>query len=297
MIWVPTLPLLGFGFAHWDFALVLRNGGAMLAVFAAWLLLHAGAMWLNAGLDRDQGEVLLGRPVPVPDGIERHAYLALIAAVLLASAGGMVAGLCALACAGMAVGYSHPATAWKGHPVGGVAVNLLGYGLLSPLAGFSLVGVPLSPRALGTGALVALCVLGSYFVAQAFQEGEDRQRGYRTLVVTHGPRVTLLASRAAFVGAFGLAFVFAAVGWYPRTCLLALPAFIAVERHLVRWAAAGAGSEADARALVHRLVFAGGLLVATTWAAYLHADWSGGPVAGLATASGHPSALLPLLGR
>lgn len=282
MVWVPTLAFLGFGFAHWDHGLTLRAPGAMALVFLAWLALHAGTMWLNAALDRDEGHVLLGRPLPVPDGIVPLAYGALAVSIALASLAGGLAGACAAACAGLAVAYSHPALAWKGHPVLGPLVNAFGYGVLSPLAGWSVVGAEPTPRAALTLVVTTGAALGAYFAAQAFQEREDRARGYRTLVATHGTGAALTASRLAFGAAFGTALLLAAAGAYPRACLVALPAVVALDGSL---AAAERAPERVAGSLVRAVTLVLGLLVGGAYAEYARELLAGEElVAGLATA-------------
>ena len=39
---------------------------SLLGVLAAWSWLNAGTLWLNAAVDRDEGEVLFGRSVKPP---------------------------------------------------------------------------------------------------------------------------------------------------------------------------------------------------------------------------------------
>jgi hypothetical protein len=284
MVWVPSLPLLGFGFAHWEYALDLTNGGAMAKLVVAWLLLHAGAMWLNAALDRDQGEVLLGRAFPVPAGADRLGFVALALGTLVATWGGAVAGTCAAGCSALAVLYSYPAFAWKGHPVGGPLVNLIGYGLLSPAAGWSLVGVPIGVRPLAALGVVVSAILGTYFAAQAFQRDEDDARGYRTLVVTHGPAAALGTARVALACGATIAVGMSVVGWFPRPCLVSLPAWIALDRSLAVWVSdPTGGTESDARRMVRRLILAGALLVTGAYAEYARERITGVAVAGLGT--------------
>ncbi|MCA9571391.1 MAG: hypothetical protein KC656_26310, partial [Myxococcales bacterium] len=55
MPFVVGLVVLGYAWAHWDRALVVRGGRELLVVCVAWALLHAGTLWLNAALDRDEG--------------------------------------------------------------------------------------------------------------------------------------------------------------------------------------------------------------------------------------------------
>jgi hypothetical protein len=50
--WVLMLPLVGYGFAHWNAALEARAVTDLAVAITAWALLHCGTMWLNAALDR-----------------------------------------------------------------------------------------------------------------------------------------------------------------------------------------------------------------------------------------------------
>lgn len=284
-VWVGVLPLFGYGFAHWDRALLARSPEAVPIVFVAWILLHAGTMWLNAALDRDGGEVLYGRSVPVPDLAVPAGWAALIASVALASVAGPVPGLCALGCAALAVLYSHPRTAWKGHPWLGPATNALGYGFLSPLAGWWLAGVRGDPRTWVASALLVLWVLGCYFAAQAFQHDEDRARGYRTLVAVAGPARVLSAARLCLGASGGGFLALAVVGWFPRPSLLAVPVLVWALALLTpdrlsepRW---------TDRAFGRLLVFGWALLLLVT-AEYLRELALDVPVAGWGTAAGHP---------
>jgi 4-hydroxybenzoate polyprenyltransferase len=287
---VLMLPLAGFGWAHWDRALDLRGGPELLCVLAAWTALQTGTLWLNAALDRDQGEVLLGRAVAVPHGIVSLAYLALLLGVCLAFLGNRLAGCAAAICGVLAVLYSHPRTVWKGRPVLGPLVNGAGYGLLTPLAGWATVQVAPDTRTLVVWPLAALAVVGCYFAAQTFQRDEDRARGYRTLVVTHGPRATLLAARVCIGLALLGGTALAAIGWLPRLCLVALPLGWWVDRWLRRWSMLPhGGDERWARGLALRLLVAGLVGVGLAYVDYGYALLTEGPAAGLATVSGHPS--------
>lgn len=286
---VLGLVVLGYAWAHWDRALTVRGGGALGWALLAWTALNAGTLWLNATLDRDEGPVLLGDAVPPPPHTAALAYAALAGSVALAVPAGLPVAACAAACAALAVLYSHPATVWKGHPVGGPLVNVVGYGLLSPAAGFAAVGVPPDLRTLLVWPLAAIGILGTYFAAQAFQGDEDRARGYRTLVATHGPAVVLGAVRACFgVAVLGGA-ALAAAGWLPRTLLPALVAWLPVDRYVAGWArAAGGGTEAHARGFARRLGWVLALAIALAFVPYVIDSVEDRPVAGLATAAGHP---------
>jgi 4-hydroxybenzoate polyprenyltransferase len=287
---VLLLLVLGYGWGHWDHALALRGLPALGWALAAWTALQTGTLWLNAALDRDQGEVLMGRAVPAPPGTAVCAYAALAAAVGLAFYSSALAGAACALCAILAVFYSHPATAWKGRPVLGPLVNLVGYGLLSPSAGWAAAGSAATARAVVVWLLAGAVVLGCYFAAQSFQAGEDRARGYRTLAATHGPAAALTAARVCIGVGFLGGIALAVVGWLPRALLIPLPLWWWIDAWLRRWAAQpGGGGEVWARGLAWRMLLAAGLAVGAAYGDYLVAMAAGGPVAGLATAAGRPA--------
>lgn len=284
------LPAMGWAWAHWERALPMTRPGALLGLLVAWALLHAGTLWLNAVRDRDRGEVLFGAPGLVPSGTAAWGMAALAGSVAVGAAVGPWPGALAAGCAALAVAYSAPRGAWKGHPVLGPLVNVLGYGLASPAAGFAVVGTPVTARAGVMAVVVMLGVLGSAFVAQAWQGDEDRSRGDRTLAARVGPAGTLQAARLAYGAAFALFAALCAVGWLPRPCLVSVAAAVWVD----------AGLRAAQRDVSHvgpsvavetgrRLAWGALAVVGAAFAVYVSDSWAGGPVAGLATAGGHPA--------
>lgn len=287
--YVLLLPCLGYGWAHWDRALRTRAPVGLLLVLLAWALLHAGTLWLNAALDQDEGEVLFGRAVRPPPSAVSAGYAALVGSVALAFAADPVAGAAAAVCAVLAVLYSHPRVVWKGHALGGPFVNLVGYGLLSPLAGWAVVDVAPDVRTLVAWALGSSGVLGAYFMAQAFQREEDAARGYRTLIVTHGPRAVLTAARVCLaIGLIG-GVLLALIGWIPRICAFGAPLWWRCDRWLAAWSEQpDGGNEAWARGLASRLLVTALVGLGLALGEYARESLAGEPVAGLGTAAGHP---------
>jgi 1,4-dihydroxy-2-naphthoate octaprenyltransferase len=280
---VSAATVIGYGFGLWEHALPLTNFARLPVVFIAWLALHAGTMWLNAALDRDRGAVLFGQSTAVPDGLGIWAYVALAVAVALAVCADLRAGLCALVAAGLSILYSNPRTRWKRHPLLGPCVNAVGYGVLTPAAGWVLVEAPLGGRTLATATLLMATALSVYFIGQVFQGEEDRQRRDRTLVATHGAGAVISATRVclAYAG-FGVT-VMCIVGWFPRVCLLACPAWPMLDGWLVRAARRGPLEEVQARGFVRRLSMFGLLLLLASIGSYLGDIYRGGSVAGQAT--------------
>lgn len=286
---VLLLLLCGYGLTHWDRGLLARNVDVLTLALVAWTLLHAGTLWLNAAVDRDEGPVLYGTSVAPPPYAAATGYAALALCVVVAFAARPAIGLAASVCAGLAIAYSHPRTLWKGHPILGPLVNLVGYGLVSPLAGFLAVDVPPTWRLLAVWIAGGVGVMGAFFAAQAFQHDEDAARGYRTFVVTHGPAACVRAARVCMGAGMVIGIALAIAGWVPRVCLVAVPLALWIDAHFRAWLVApGGGDVSHARALVQRLLAGALLAIALCFGDYFWSDTLGLPVAGLGTAAGHP---------
>jgi 4-hydroxybenzoate polyprenyltransferase len=223
------------------------------------MLLSAGTMWLNAGLDQMDASAVFARPTPVPDGIRWFGAAALALSIALAWVADPRSGLCAASSALLSVLYSHPRTACKGHPLLGPLVNAVGYGVLSPTAGWALTDARATPRTCVTLGLWTLWMLGAYFAAQVFQAEQDAARGYRTLVVTLGPRRTLRVARGCMNAAIAVAAILTVGGLYPRLTLLAYPLFFWADAHARRWLAAPDGGGAAGAEQLLRRMLAGGI--------------------------------------
>jgi 4-hydroxybenzoate polyprenyltransferase len=290
MLLVALLPILGFVFAYWDhgcieLAAISVPRLALLALI--WAVPHAGTMWLNAALDRDEAPTLFGRKAAVPAHIEAWAYGSLALSLAAAAWLGWWLFLSVLGCALLSVLYSHPRTAWKGHALLGPLVNVLGYGVLSPLGGFFFAGFPPTLRGLAVLLTALPWIATAYFAAQAFQEDEDRARGYRTLVATRGAAFTLQVTRGMFLAALALTAGLAALGWFPRLILASLPLFFWVDRLLVAWTEVPGGGDAGwAKRYFLRLTATGLAVLALVSLDYELSIRSTGRPGGLTTASG-----------
>lgn len=294
---IALIPSVGYGFALWERGSTIAAKYVLpdlLLLWLVWALGHAGSLWLNAVLDEDEGGVLLGRSVPVPKITGPAGYVALAASLALAYPLGWLTFACTAVCAALAVAYSHPRVALKGQPVGGPLVNGFGYGSLSPIAGWAAAGGVVTWRAALTLAFIVSFILGVYFAAQAFQAEEDRRRGYRTLVVTHGPRWTLVTARMCVGLAAVGASLTAAVGAYPRLMLLTVPAWWWADRYLAAWSRAPDGGDAKmAGQWIARLSVGGLGVILAAYVDHLRALLDGTSPGGCGTAI-VPEAVLQL---
>lgn len=267
--WILGIVVFGYAFTHWDQGLYLVAPGQLGILLAAWTSGHVGTLWLNAALDGDERGVVFARGAPVPRGVGLAGYAALAFALGLAAMLRPPVAVCVLAAVALAVLYSHPSVAWKGHALGGPLVNLLGYGWLSPLAGSLVASGVVTGRLLLTLGLWSLWLLGAYLSAQAFQEDDDRRRGYRTLVATRGPAVTLGVARWAMNLAILGALLATLGGLFPRLTLFAYPAFLAADRWMRRWQRQpGGGGPSWAVGLFRRMLLGGLGVFALAWFDY-----------------------------
>jgi 4-hydroxybenzoate polyprenyltransferase len=271
--WLWLLLCVGVAYGYWERAANVESCWDFPLPFAAWGFLHAGTLWLNAARDKDEGEVLFGGSEPVPEQLSLWAYAALVLAAVLAFASGVGVGVACTGCCVLAVLYSHPKIAWKAHPLGGPLINVVGYGLLTPAGGMAVASSPVNGRSVLTLAVIALTMLGLTFAAQAWQEDEDKGRGDRTLVATHGPRVTLWSARLLIDAASLLAMGAALYGWFPRSMLAALPGLIAVDLYFWRWLKQPNGGDAHwAKRLVRGMAMVAAVAVVASLVEY-GMDW------------------------
>lgn len=256
------LPALGYGWGHWEHRLDLHAPERFVWTLPAWTLIHAGTLWLNAALDRDQDEVLFGRAVAVPPQSTRLGLLALVLAIPIAAQASLLSALAASGCGLLAVAYSHPRICLKGHPIGGPLVNAVGYGLLTPLAGWAALGLPASSASARVLPLLPLGLLAPYYFAQLHQEHADRQRGYRTLVVTHGPKACIHAASLALGMALVWGVILIVQGVVPLQTVPAALAWLAVLGWTVWQGRQAASVRGLARGLVLRMTLATAFTIA-----------------------------------
>lgn len=192
-----------------------------LVAWLAWVVcLNGGTLAYNSAWDRDTTDVAyLRNPPRPPRHLASAALLLMAAAVPLAAIVDARFAFLTAACGLMSVLYSRPRPRLKGVPGLDLAINLLGYGGGTTLAGL-LTGqalayaAPSAPTA-DSWLLVAgfAALFGSFYpLTQIYQIDNDRDRGDRTLASALGVRRALdLALLLGVVAAACL--LLAASGW------------------------------------------------------------------------------------
>jgi lycopene elongase/hydratase (dihydrobisanhydrobacterioruberin-forming) len=228
LIAVPVSPAVG---DRWMEALF------GVAVFV--LLLNGGTLAINSAFDRDEGDIgYLDAPPPPP----RHLFAFGMALLLL----GQLIALLLLpfafaavyaACVVLSVLYSVPPFRWKAVAGLDLAINALGFGSLTALAGWTLADVAPPPWAVLVLAAFAPLFAALYPLTQFYQMEEDRSRGDRTLALVLGTRTCLLFAVAMTLIAFGLLIAGLMLGPAGRLWPLALVPLAAWLILLLRWLA------------------------------------------------------------
>jgi 4-hydroxybenzoate polyprenyltransferase len=190
--------------------LTRAHAGALLTGGLAVVIgLNGGTLALNSAFDRDEGDVAyLRRPPPPPPALAWFGFglmlLGLVVSLRLPRGFLLAYSLCFV----LSLLYSVPPFRLKARAGFDWVINLLGFGFLTPYAGWALTGRALTP----TGRIVlssfALLFSALYPLTQLYQLEEDRRRGDRTLAVALGAsrslELALLMAALAFAG-FALA--------------------------------------------------------------------------------------------
>lgn len=185
---------------------LMRSAGAapaLVGAFAWVVLLNGGTLAINSAFDRDTGDIAyLRRPPPPPRGLFPFGLALMLAGLGLAwPLGGNFRAAYGV-CFALSVLYSVPPARLKARAGFDWVINLVGFGALTPFAGWAASGVPLTEA----GLLVVLgfaALFGSiYPLTQLYQLEEDQRRGDRTLATALGVRRSLLLAHAMAVLAF-----------------------------------------------------------------------------------------------
>ncbi len=178
---------------------------AWLGITAWVIALNGGTLALNSAFDHDTGDIAFLRRPPAPP-----RYLAGFALALMVFGLGLTRALpngfriVYSICLVLSILYSVPPVRLKGIAGADWLINMLGFGTLSPYAGWLITGQSIDLRHhLIFWAFFPL--FGAlYPLTQLYQMDEDRARGDRTFALRLGARGSLLLAIVATALAFGL---------------------------------------------------------------------------------------------
>ena len=179
--------------AHFLLGTLLAKGWALSAaptllgwfVFVA--LMNGGTLAINSAFDKDEGDIgYLKAPPKPPEHLVAFSSWLLGASALLGFLLPLPFALINLACVVMSVLYSVPPPRLKARAGWDLLINCVGFGLLTPLAGWALTGRPFGHLILLASAGFAFLFASLYPMTQIYQVAEDSRRGDRTLVIQMG---------------------------------------------------------------------------------------------------------------
>jgi 4-hydroxybenzoate polyprenyltransferase len=193
-------------------------------------LTNGGTLAINSAFDQDEGDIGYLRQPPKPPRFLLHvSVLMLTASLLLGFLLPPVFAWSNALCVVMAVLYSVPPIRLKARAGWDMVINCAGFGLLTPMAGWGLTGIPLSTTFVHVAIGFAFLFGALYPMTQIYQIEEDRARGDRTLVIKLGEARSLwLATSLAVVAHLWFASGLLRGGHDPRPLILSLAAWLGV---------------------------------------------------------------------
>lgn len=208
----------------------LRTGPTLLGWLVFVALMNGGTLAINSAFDQDEGDIgYLKAPPKPPERLVAFSSALLGASTVLGFLLPLPFALINLACVAMSVLYSVPPARLKARAGWDLLINCLGFGLLTPLAGWALTGRPFGRAILLASIGFAILFAALYPMTQIYQVAEDSRRGDRTLVIQVGVgRSLALALVAALVAHGCFAAGVLAMGRPPLFLLPSLLAWIAV---------------------------------------------------------------------
>lgn len=180
----------------------LPAGASLLGWFVFVALLNGGTLAINSAFDQDEGDIGYLKAPPKPPPFLLHVSATMLAAAL--GLGFLLPPAFAwanAACVVLSVLYSVPPPRLKARAGWDLLINMVGFGALTPLAGWGISGRPLPAWFLVACAGFALLFGALYPTTQIYQIEEDRARGDRTLVIRCGEGPSLWAAVALAIGA------------------------------------------------------------------------------------------------
>jgi lycopene elongase/hydratase (dihydrobisanhydrobacterioruberin-forming) len=211
---------------------------SLLGWFVFVALLNGGTLAINSAFDNDEGDIGYLKQPPKPPRFLLHvSALMLLASLLLGFLLPPVFAWSNAACVAMAVLYSVPPVRLKARAGWDMGINCVGFGLLTPLAGWGLTGAPLTAAFIRVVIGFAFLFGALYPMTQIYQIEEDRARGDRTLVIKLGEARSLwLALALALAAHMAFASGLLSSGKNPLPLLISLAAWLGVGvPWLMRW--------------------------------------------------------------
>ena len=182
-----------------------RMESALLGTGLWVVCLNGGTLALNSAFDRDEGDVAyLRTPPPPPRQLAGFGFGLMVAGLIAALLLPLGYRLAYAVCLVLSVLYSVPPFRLKSVAGADWLINMLGFGTLTPYAGWAATGLPVG--SVGMLVLLGFCPLFAalYPLTQIYQFEEDARRGDRTLALSLGVRRSLTVAVAAAVFAFAL---------------------------------------------------------------------------------------------
>lgn len=211
-------------------------GDALFGIVLWVVFLNGGTLAINSAFDDDEGDIgYLDAPPKAPRHLAAFSIALMAVGQLLALRLSTTFAVVYAVCFVLSLLYSVPPARFKAVAGADWAINMAGFGTLTPIAGWALSGYPLASWAIIAFVAFAPLFAAFYPLTQIYQIEEDRERGDYTLAIALGVErvlnIALLCVAIAFA-LFAAAIVIGPANRFSPAFVIPLAAWVLV---LVPW--------------------------------------------------------------
>jgi len=244
---IHTRPIAGLVFGTFFiigaiFALII-NGFEnlnLLRIIIAWFcwnfIMNGATLAFNSHYDKDEGDIgFLNNPPPIPKYLNIFSLVLFAISAVISYNINMQFFILTLIGIFLGIIYSIPPIRLRNVAGIDLLINSIGYGFLTPLAGYMIIETTLTPTVFITLIILACVVASGFPLTQIYQYEEDKRKGNKLITVLLGKKkaivLSMILGNLTFIGIM----ILIITGILPKLLLALSIVYIISVIWIIRW--------------------------------------------------------------